>query len=573
VERACERVIEPVRILARWVGGPAVVSILFLIFATITAFGRFHVVDDEGYASYLFARLVWAEPLAGGFYLRVHPFLSAVYAMPAGIGWTTYVLSHVAIASLGIWWIGRSVERMGGSGWAASGLVALSPIYFWAAVNGQSNSDGFVATVLALFLYTGSGRFQRSLAGVFIVAAMFGRYESAPLLVGLLVHAALWRRDQFVLAGAGLAALAYWGGGALYHADILWPLHFPPELMGPESYHISLFEGQRLTVGHLGEVGLRLASVTPFWLLAFAVRWRDVEDTAKWLVALLGVSFLLMIVLPAAGGIFYFPHFARYWIVFLPGMAVAAGMMVHHPAASSRATSWILAALAIVLALLWGGVASLGAIALALPLLLVLPRSIRTRGIVLAVLVPVLLVVSWIGWKTQTPIEERAQVVASILPFLQEQLGPGQTIYTNDHRVGPGLAATNHPGRTRFLVNHEIIIGVLRLTNQHNGQTARVAEALGADLYGTAVWPCRLVSDGPRRGDLLLTSRDERVSAIYPVETWEQESEPIAAFDNLSLRRFNVDRATTESPKIGLASEVWDFPCRQASWNEAALPR
>ncbi len=507
----------------RRVGRPALIAAAYFCVAGVAALQWRGLVDDEGYYTWLMARVLWAEPLATGFYLKCHPFLSAAYALPSRLGWPAFLVAHVLVAALTVWLIGRVAERLGGRGWVASAIVAVSPTFFVCATAGQSNVDGIAILALALYGYTGRGRAAATLAGLAMVAGLLGRFEFAPLFLGFLAHAAFHGRWR-VVAAAAAGGLAYWLGGAVYHGDLAWPLELPPTLLWPMPYHGALFESQRLAWSHLGEVALMLASVTPFWPVLAAAHWRALPDLARWCAGLLGLAALLMVGLPAVGGVGYFPHIDRHFLVVLPLLAIWAGFArAPSPLAASPARRRVAAALAVAAV-----AASIGANAL---------ESQR--------------------WPVM-------QSTRALLAALEGRVEPGRAIYTNVKGVDLGLQAAGRDVPVRFLLNHEMVVQLLGLVNPGNDQALRIAEAMTPRLYGQAAWPCRLGAEGPRRGDLLVLKPDVRVGLLYPVVEWQRESEPLATVAGIEVRRFTVDRASV-SPPGAAGSPALTFPCDPAS--------
>ena len=503
----------------RRAGAPGPIAAVFGVVALVAALQWRGLIDDEGYYTWLMARVLWAEPLATGFYLKCHPFLSAAYALPSALGWPAFLGAHVLVAALTVWLVGRVAERLGGRGWVASAIVAVSPTFFVCATAGQSNVDGIATFALALYWYTGRGRVAGTLAGLTMVAGLLGRFEFAPLFLGFLAHAGIRRRWR-VVAAAGAGAVAYWLGGAAYHGDPWWPLDLPPTLLWPMPYHGALFESQRLAWSHLGEVGLMLAAVTPFWPVLAATRWRDLPDLARWCAGLLALAVLLMVGLPAVGGVGYFPHIDRHFLVVLPLLALGASFAGRRsPVAASPARRAVLSGLVVVAV-----AASVGA------------NGLESQR-----------------WPVMRSTRD-------LLAVLQDRIEPGRAIYTNVKAVDLGLQAGRPAVPVRFLLNHEMVVQFLGLMNPATDQAIRIADAMSPRLYGTAVWPCRLGAEGARRGDLLVLKPDVRVSLLYPVADWLRESEPVAVVGGVQVRTFTVDRPSV-TPPGGFGSPVLTFPC------------
>lgn len=554
------------------VRAPAVVAAAFVALA-LPAVWLADNADDEGYLTYLLARVVGEEPLAGSFFLKTRPLISAIHALPAALGWKAFLAWHVVVSALGVLFVGAAAQRLGGRGGVAAAVVALSPAYLHGAVAGYPNNDGLAVAALALFLTTCSSRWTRVLLGATLAFGFLSRFEFAPIFAGLVLHAAVSRRDAVVIGSALLAGLAYALAGAAYHQDLLWPLAFPPAFSGPPEYHAGFFASQRLEPAHLGIVALRLAAVTPLWLLPVALRPRDIPVVFRWFWVASATSFALVLLFPASGGVFWFPHLSRHFLVWLPCAALAAAFPRALSLSGARCLLWGLPAIPLAMSPWWGWRSAVVVWSFAAPAVAAAVRSAGRRSLV-PVAVAVLLASSVAAFfagafRRDLWVENR-----ETLAFVEGRVSPGTRVFTNVKGLGPGLDARgvgNLGGReagggareveVRFLPNHAILYELQDLTNPRNGQRSRVSRVVEENLYGRALWPCRLPDEGPATGDLLIWLPDHRLDIVFPIQRWIGQSEEVWRFGTIEVRRFAQDPERTP-PREGLAAHVADYPCR-----------
>ena len=111
----------------------------FLVAAAVGQSGR--LPDDEGYLTFMGAHLVARAPRAGIFFQKIHPSASALLAPFAAFGWRAFLVAHAAFAGLAVYLLGRAARRLTPHApWAASLVLATSPMFLLSAATGQSNS-------------------------------------------------------------------------------------------------------------------------------------------------------------------------------------------------------------------------------------------------------------------------------------------------------------------------------------------------------------------------------------------------------------------------------------------------
>lgn len=539
--------------------GPAFVAAAFLVVALPAALWLSDNADDEGYLTFLLARIVGHEPLAGLFFLKTRPLISSIYALPAALGWKVFLAAHVVVSVLGVLFAGLAAQRLGGRGGVAAAVVALSPVYVHGAVAGYPNNDGFAVAVLALLLGTHPARWARVLMGAVLALGFLSRFEFAPVFAGLWLHAVVSRRDLLVGGSTLVVGLAYALVGAAYHGDFSWPLSFPPAFTEPPDYHAAFFEAQRFHAAHLGTVAMRLLAVTPLWLLPVAIRTHDLFPVARWFLAAAAVSFALVLAFPASGGVFWFPHLARHFLVWLPGVALAAAFSHALDLSGARRLLWALPAVPVAMAPWWGWRSGAAGWAFAVPVLVALVRF-STRRTSASLVVASLLALSIAAFFADAFRRDLWVQTREAIAFTEASATPPARVFTNVKGLGPGLEARGRAVEVRFLPNHSILYELQDLTNPDNGQRARVARVVEEDLYGRALWPCRLPADGPRPGDLLVWLPDERLDIVFPMRAWLRESERLWGSGSLEARRF-TQKPARRAALEGLAAHVAAYPC------------
>src|SRR5262245_5081236 len=99
--------------------GPLVVAVGFALVGVVAIFsGRF--IDDEGYLTWISARLLDDSFLATLFFLKFHPTLVVLYGLPALLGFRGFLVCHVLFAASGVYLTGRLARRFGAHATVAS---------------------------------------------------------------------------------------------------------------------------------------------------------------------------------------------------------------------------------------------------------------------------------------------------------------------------------------------------------------------------------------------------------------------------------------------------------------------
>lgn len=503
-------------------------------------------LHDEGLLSYGFARMAGEAPLPLIFLQKSKPVLALLYALPARLGPLAYQVAHVLVAAVGVVLLHRVAVAIGlRRPWLPALILAASPMYLWSAAAGVSNSDGVAGTVLALWLLVTR---RPLLAGLVLGALPWVRFEAA-LFCAIIAAAALLRdRSPRLLAGLLCWPLAYGTLGALYHGDVLWFIHFPPNVPAMDTTNPEwVAEYERHDVHSLLR-GLFITSPA----LALLV-WARVRGTTS-LEKTLGVFVLVYAAVFAVTHLWLLPEsplFVLGFSVRYALMPVAAGALLlgraveaveGAPGGPARdplalgallvaAMSVYLATGEVTLLVVAGagllvylgaatrrrmtGSAALAALALAGPALAARPMAVE-------------------GFGPDTTSEELTWLLEA-----QLAVAPAPAIYTNNHVLPTWLDRTGRlPGvRVRYLLpvdhHHELVV----LTNPRVGQTAALLPHLDAAAYGALIGPDELRPDAIPGGALFALSKDRRTPQLLDPGTWDRHLDPVSGHGRLALLR------------------------------------
>jgi hypothetical protein len=489
-----------------------------IVAATFAAIGAVLVLvlpgaDDEGYLAFIGARVMLDDPIAGFFFQKIHPALSAFYAPAAALGWTAYRLAHVLVAASALWLVGDAVDRLGGKGTLAAALVALSPAFLLAAVAGQSNTDGVFFFAAVLNLHTRGGR--AALAGAALAGfALWTRYETAPMLAAVVVWG-LFEREGRIARALALAAfpLVYVVSGAAYHGDALWLVHFTPNVTAPVPAN-PVYGWLGLDPESLGTWFWHVTLAAPAWPVLVLVRWKKLPVAGRVLLVALGLQAAAMLVLPLLR-MFFEGLGPRYMLVLAPPIAIVLAL---GPLASKHTARFAIA------------------VALVLTMLSPLLGGDVLRR--LGVLPP-----------------ESAELLAEV----EELRDPEGVVYTNDRRLSILLHESG--ARVRFVPHHDVLFELHRLANHDNGQYERIIDALDSELYGGAAWPCDLGGLDPR--DRFVLADDDRLRVLYPSGYWNEYTDVVHELRTAIVRRpkQGVSRMLPPAPPPNVPSEAIWGPC------------
>jgi len=520
--------------------GPAVVAVAFFIVAVTVGF-LVPVVHGEGLLTWHFVQVFQREFLAGLFFQKLHPACSLLFLPVAPFGWSFFLVAHIAAASLAVYMLGRSVQMLGGSGFVGSIVIAASPVFLIATVTGQSNVEGIVFMAVSLYLIT-RGRLLS--AGIVLGAASWVRYEFSIFVIGLAVLALLDRNYRRLIPGLLVFPALYLIAGAVYHSDLLWWIHYPPTLA-------HAIEGTQFRLhdkpGHLNRMLIMALTVTPVWALAISMRSGRMGRLEKGLLAILALTAVVMMAIPFLD-VLNFNHNPRYWLVFLPFLAVAVGRLARDTKTDlSGMFAWIVAAAAVPLAFhLYEREHFLFAVGpLTIPLIIWLVS--RYIGNVPARMAVVLVVLGSTAGAISVPslvTEFQMPLPGAGLDQAVKWLSTNprgtepKEVHTNIHELNHllGRNASGSPRPVRYMVQNDIAFEIYGLTNHEAGQLDRLTGALGDTLYGGAVWPCETYGTVDHADRVYVLRDDYRFDSVYPAGYMEEISYEVARFDDVAIR-------------------------------------
>lgn len=480
---------------------------------------------DEGLLMYGFARSLSDAFVPCLFLQKIKPALALIYAPVARLGLAPYLVLHLGIASAAIAWthaVARSLEHK--RPWLPALIVATSPLFTWSALTGVSNSDGVAAT--ALFLYLLETRKNLFAAGLVLGFLPWIRYEQA-LFSALLAPWVLLRfRSSVFLAGLVAWPLLYLGGGAIYHRDLLWFVHFLPGIS-------NLTAGNPVLAAEFASHGastavISLAIVSPalFFLLLLRVgRLRPVERLLAFLIVGFFTTFVVTHMSPLdIGPAFILGFSSRYAVMPIVAVGLLFGRVIeqHESDVAPRLRDTFVASALLVMGWFFRAVFIVPLLASAASGAFIAAMRQGARRIGLALTLAFLVFL---------PLHLRAEFVAQF-PLTDGTLAPiaawldahppQSDVYTNHQLLVPYLVRTDHPlaSRTKFLLAADHYFELVHLSNPRNGQTAAVLDAIPRSVFGSVVYPEELDPDRVRPGTLFVLIDDARTQQILPPERW-----------------------------------------------------
>ena len=332
-------------VLARHRAVPWLLAALFAA-AGLLAVRANTFLNNEGILTWIFAGEVSEWPLDGLFFLKLRPPLSFFYAPAAVLGLTPFLCVHAVLAATAIPLLASLARRFGHrSPNLPALLLGLSPLFVGAAPAGVQNSDALLA-LLALIWLLETGR--PSAAGLLLTLIVLSRIEVAFFGVALAAYAvATPGARRFVVAAAALAAL-YALAGAVYHGDLLWPLHYPAF---PTANTAVLPEARAHYGGDLKDLVATVLALTPAIPIGLWASWRRaprLEAVVCW--AALAYVFAIR-VLPLFD-LVYVDASPRYVLPALPYLCLTVSRGVERWGSGWAATAWRCLALAAIAAAL-----------------------------------------------------------------------------------------------------------------------------------------------------------------------------------------------------------------------------
>jgi len=514
----------------RWVESESrhvlALAVSFAILGAILAANP-HTVHDEGLLMYGFARSLSENFAPCFFFQKIKPALALFYAPAASFGLGPYMIAHAFFAASTLYFthaVAKSLQH--NLPLVAAAAVLLSPLFVWSSVTGVSNSDG--VALIALFLYLLEVRKNHFAAGVVLGLVPWVRYEQA-LFSAVFAPWVLWQtRSLSFLTGLVAWPVLYLGGGAVYHHDLFWFLHFLPGISSLDPGNPVLSSD---FAGHdVRSALLTLVMVSPAVFVLTLLRANRLKPIEK-LMAVFTVSFFVLFVVTHLsprdiGPAFVLGLSSRYAIVPLVPLALLVSRTVeqheYELAPNLRDT---LVAGAFLLAG-WFVRTTVRAplfVAAALGGFVAAMRSgLKKTGLfILGIFVELIPFHSdsdemW----NRFPLRDTGP--ESLAQWFDEQKPPGD-IYTNHQLLVPYLVRTDnrYASRTKFMLAADHQFELVSLTNPANGQRAAVLATLPKAVFGNVVYPEELMPDQVRPGTWFVLINDARTEQILPPERWK----------------------------------------------------
>jgi len=501
---------------------------------------------DEGLLMYGFARALSDAFVPCLFLQKIKPALALVYLPFARLGLGVYLVAHLAVASIAVYLLGETARAMGQRRpWLPALVLALSPLFTWSALVGVSNSDGVAGVVL--FLYLLEARKSALGAGLVLGILPWLRYENALFCSPVALYVLFRDRSRAFFGGLVAWPLLYLGGGAIYHRDALWFVHYLPnvsELMPENEVWANEFLHHDFSTG-----ALALAMVSPAVFLLLLLRVRKLLGIEKALAAFSIGFFALFLITHVAprniGPAFTLGFSSRYAVVPLAAVGLLLGRAVEGledektPRLRDTAAAVFLLVVGFflrlrgVLAPLWAA-ASTGSVVAA-------ARGHASR----------LMLGFTIAFLALAPLSFREQLLQEYplrdasLPRLADTLEGrrnelGAEIFTNHQLLGPYLQRKNRleDVRVKFLLAADHHFELVHLTNPKNGQRAAILDAVPRGIFGDVVMPEALDPSKIKAGTTFVLVDDPRTKLILPPAVWSAHLKTIAKSDGVTIATF-----------------------------------
>lgn len=501
---------------------PAVVPVLASVFVVI---GLICVVTDytlnnEGLLTHHWASWVRRDFVPVFFFQKVKPVLCALYAPISVAGPRATLMVHVLVASSAVMMTAATARSLGHRLPNLPALaVGLSPLLLYGAPAGVSNVDGAVGVTLVLYLLCARG--SPGMAGFVAGLLPWVRFELASFSAVLALYGMVTPGARRMLPAMAVFPLFYWGGGAIYHGDVLWLLHYPPSSpLDPEN---PIYKNQLIGLHHFLEP---IPAVTPVAVLAVAQPWRRLRG----IEGLLGLYALLTVVLMNVLPILQIGNFGagpRYLLHVLPAAALLAGRAIGSWEGSGRPDRALLLLAAVVG--LWVASRQLdaraGAILVAAYAVVLGAAACRAATVAAALVVALLVAGPLLPLRIELTRGATAGYLDPVLAWLRAHPEhQGAPIYTNAQLLAFFLSSRLPQADVHHLATLDMGRELTLLTNPHNGQRARIRHLSAIDLYGRTLLPPVDPDDLPE-GALLVLRDDARLPLLLPPALWSSRLE------------------------------------------------
>jgi hypothetical protein len=509
-------------------------------------------LNDEGLQTFTVAELLRHEPLAVFFVQKVKPVLAVLYAPVVGFGLLPFLVMHLVLAAVSVPLI-SSVARALGFALpnVPAAVMAFSPVFLMVGPAGISNADGVTGLTLMLYLLLvrGSG----VAAGLVLGMLPWVRHELALFVVFFVVRAVFFTREWRFAAATAVFPLVYALSGAVYHWDLLWLIHYPPQTWAPAPNSPGWFDVSWAWL--LRHVVLGLIGLTPISVFAFAVPVGGLQPVERWLLWSAAAWFGLSTAL-SPWRVANFAIIPRHLLVVLPQVALLAGRAAEIVWNGEMHRVRLIAASA-ALCTVWAfsdlvGIPAVTAIMAGLLAAVILTVG-RRRVAAVCVLIGLIACGPIAGVPTELSLPETAPYLPGLSNWLRANAGR-VPVFTNV----PLLAAyVDRPGRlpgldVRYLFGPDKLWDIAHMTSEASQQRANLPGLLrhARFNYAVNVLPTDLVPDRIPEGSLfVMRVRDNRSAMLLPPDVWRSHLEPLQRTSYIEISRFVGDRRSQAGPQ------------------------
>lgn len=291
----------------------AAISIAYFLHGLIAIFNNWYL-DSEGILVWVFASMMLHDPLAISFFLKSRPVVSALYAPFTALGFQAFLLAHLAVATALIPLTAGLSRHLGHRRPALAALiVATSTLLVAAGPAGVNNVEAATWAMVSASLIVAWNR--PFLGGLALGVLPFARSEGLFFVAAMALYALSDPKLRKAIIGIAVFPTIYLLLGSIYHADLLWFLHFPP---APLQAHVdNPFAGRP---GDLQGLALHLLHITPVIALAWCSPLKRMTSFEKAIAVFAPVFIIIVRGMPALG--MHLDDSPRYLLLTAPFIAL-----------------------------------------------------------------------------------------------------------------------------------------------------------------------------------------------------------------------------------------------------------
>jgi hypothetical protein len=501
-----------------------------------------YTLNDEGLQTRNGSVFIQQHFLGAFFVQKTKPVLAVLYMPFAGHGLHAFLAVHLAVSALAVPLIGAVARSLGMTLPNFPALVlAFSPVFQLCAPAGITNADGVVGVCLVLYLLI----VKRASwgAGLVLGTLPWVRHELSLLAAFLVFRAIFVERDWRFVVATAVFPLAYGVSGAFYYHDVLWLMHYPPQVPfpGPNQPGWWKFSLAWLVTAIIAA----LISLSPVTLVALAVPRQRLTGIEQWLLAVAAVWILFPIVL-APVRLFNFTIIPRHLLVVLPEVALLTGRVAEAWREGERLRTPMVVSI-VGFAALWAvsGFSYARAVVPLLALILLAARAAAWQQRFASV--ALLATAALAGPLVHPPAGLARPDLSPELPAIVEWLrahpeAAAHPLFTNVPLLAGFLDSSgDHATRDiRFLCGPDMLWDISHMTSESTGQRKEVFEILRNTRFEQERWafPDEMTLDAVPDGSLFVTrKRDNRTEMLLPAALWGPHLVPLVP-GNVEISRF-----------------------------------